>query len=167
MSDTNPAATTPTAEESRKAILKSKTFWLNALAMLSVLIPAMQQFIAENPESPFVALGALNVLLRFATKGKVNIFGENTTPPAGGLMAFLVLGTMAGLMGIVLPSCSPSSIAASVKVRDPKTGATAALSYRPDQKVRGSVTVPVHDAETGELLGVTDVKFGQAITGTK
>lgn len=158
MSDTNPADTAPT-EESRRTILKSKTFWLNVLAMLSVLIPAVQQFIADNPESAVAVLGALNVLVRFATKGKVNIFGENTTPPAGSLMAFLVAGAAVG-SGLALPSCSPSfRPKVEVKLRDPKSGAEAALSYRPDKKVRGGVTVPVYDAETGELLGVTDAKF--------
>ncbi|RYD19910.1 MAG: hypothetical protein EOP88_17125 [Verrucomicrobiaceae bacterium] len=164
MSDTT-TSDTPAAAD-RKAILKSKTFWLNVLAIASVFLPAVGDFVQENPEQAVAAMGALNILIRFATKGRVNIFGENTKPPAGSLMAFLVLGAAAGIMGC-LPSCSPAfRPRVDIKLRDPASGATAGLSIRPDKKVRGAIPVPVYDAETGELLGVTDAKFSQ-VTGTK
>lgn len=59
-----------------KSILTSKTFWVQVVTFLSVFVPAVQQWLASNPEQFLGALAAVNVLVRFATKGKVTLFGE-------------------------------------------------------------------------------------------
>lgn len=59
-----------------KTIIKSKTFWVNAIAVLSTLIPGVRDFIATNPEGSVGVLTAINVVVRFFTKGKVTLFSE-------------------------------------------------------------------------------------------
>lgn len=59
-----------------KSILTSKTFWVQVVTFLSVFVPAVQEWLASNPEQFLGALAAVNVLVRFATKGKVTLFGE-------------------------------------------------------------------------------------------
>lgn len=106
--------TTPPPADSRKTILCSKTFWVQVLTLASALFPQVQDFMAANPVEFAAALAAINVLVRFLTSGSVNIFGNNTTPPAGGLMGFLGVITAAGFLAIVSPSCSPGE---SIPVR--------------------------------------------------
>lgn len=58
-----------------KSIFKSKTFWTQVLATASTLIPSVQEFLASNPVEAVAVLGALNVVVRFFTKGRVNVLG--------------------------------------------------------------------------------------------
>lgn len=87
---------------------------------------------------------------------------DNDHDSAGGLSPCVVgLCMAAGLMGFVLPSCSSDyPITGTLSYRDPHTGAKAGLSYSPRRKLRGGITVPIYDAQTGEQLGVTDVVIG-------
>lgn len=86
-----------------KSILKSKTFWLNAIAFIAALFPACKEWIAANPESTIGVLTALNVLVRFATSGRISLFGAGEI---AGPVVVLLWGTAAGFcMG--LSSCSP------------------------------------------------------------
>lgn len=66
-----PDSTTPTA----KPWWQSKTILLNILALVAMAIPAVAQWVKENPVEPIAALTALNVLVRFVTKGRISIFG--------------------------------------------------------------------------------------------
>lgn len=56
-----------------KNILKSKTFWLQAITVASAFVPQVQVWLAANPETAVAVIGAVNVLMRFATKGKVSL----------------------------------------------------------------------------------------------
>jgi hypothetical protein len=91
----------------RKSILKSKTFWLQMVALLSTFSPQVRDFIASNPVEFAAVLGALNVIMRFATKGEVGLTvslgGENN---GGGSGWVPLLATMGGLAttGIALPA---------------------------------------------------------------
>jgi len=48
----------------------SKTFWVNALAMVALIIQSQTGFVV-GPEKQMAALGVINTLLRFATKEPV------------------------------------------------------------------------------------------------
>lgn len=91
-----------------KTIYQSKTFWLNLLAMLSLMIPAVQTWLKGNPEAAVAALTAANILVRFVTSGKITLFPDEGGTPGNnsdGKMLGLIGVTAAGLcMG--LPSCN-------------------------------------------------------------
>lgn len=70
---------TPTA----KPWLQSKTVWLNLLALVSMAVPAVREWVAANPVEPVAAFAALGVLIRFVTSGKISIFGEDDDSGAG------------------------------------------------------------------------------------
>jgi hypothetical protein len=50
-----------------KNILKSKTFWLNALSIAGMLVQAKTGFVVD-PASQAIALGFVNTLIRTVTK---------------------------------------------------------------------------------------------------
>lgn len=50
-----------------KSILKSKTFWLNALSIVGILVQAKTGFIVD-PGSQAIALGVVNGIIRTITK---------------------------------------------------------------------------------------------------
>lgn len=57
-----------------KSIIQSKTFWIQVVTFAAAFIPAVNQWLTANPEQFVGALGSVNVLVRFATKGKVTLF---------------------------------------------------------------------------------------------
>lgn len=61
----------------------SRTFWVNAAALLALLMPAVRDWLESNPVEFTAALGAVNVLLRFVTVGKYQ-FAEPTGGQDGG-----------------------------------------------------------------------------------
>ena len=56
---------------------QSKTILVNILALLSMAVPAVREWVAKNPVEPVTAFVALGVLLRFVTSGKIAIFGDD------------------------------------------------------------------------------------------
>lgn len=85
MSDFDPAATLRESAQSlllpilegSKSILKSKTFWLNVITFLSAYgSPAVKAFIASNPVDALALISAVNILMRFATSGKVHLISS-------------------------------------------------------------------------------------------
>ena len=101
-----------------KSILQSKTFWLQVITFIAVFFPAVQGWLVKNPETAVGVMGAVNVLLRFATSGKISLSGAGETKDsmAGGRSG----GTWLLAMGLgfgtavagMLPSCSPAQLAA-------------------------------------------------------
>lgn len=61
----------------------SRTFWVNAAALLALLMPAVRDWLESNPVEFTAALGAVNVLLRFVTVGKYQL-AEPTGDQDGG-----------------------------------------------------------------------------------
>lgn len=57
----------------------SRTLWINVAALLSMLVPAVRDWLESNPVEFTTALGAVNVLLRFVTVGKYQL-----AEPTGG-----------------------------------------------------------------------------------
>jgi len=105
MSDAPP--TLPT-----KSFLLSKTFWVQVISVLSLLIPQVKSWLDTNPEQVLAVFAALNVLVRFISNGKVSIFSgdKENSGSAGGLSpCVLGIACAAGLAVGGLPSCSPTT----------------------------------------------------------
>ena len=54
-----------------KSVLKSKTFWLQVLVLVGMLVPAVGAWVSENPGSFSMIWGGLNLILRMVTKDKL------------------------------------------------------------------------------------------------
>ena len=94
-----------------KSILKSKTFWVQVLAVLAVLFPPVQAWLASNPVTSVAALAAVNVLVRFVTSGRINILGDGGVVPV-----WLPFACLAAATAVVLPGCTTSQLAAARKI---------------------------------------------------
>jgi hypothetical protein len=94
-----------------KPILLSKTFWVQLVALASLAVPAVNAWLEKNPEQFVAVLAAINVLVRFATSGRISLsgagIGGNGNGGGPGGLPLWVIGTAAVLMG--LPSCSALS----------------------------------------------------------
>lgn len=154
----------------------------------------MKETIASALRHAFTALAglgtylALHGLIGAADTASVNVagatIGDALAVVAAALVARLVVW-VTGKMGAAdksplvpvllvvcgtlavggLPACSPDyPISGSLSYRDKRTGAKAGLSYGPDKVLSGGLTVPIYDAQTGELLGMTDVRLGSQRT---
>jgi hypothetical protein len=95
-----------------KHALASKTVWVQIVAVLSLLVPVVRDWLASNPVEFVAVLAAVNVIVRFITRGKISVFAagnaaeEKTAGGSGGLPLLIVWGTAAGLCFTALPSCS-------------------------------------------------------------
>lgn len=88
----DPVFTTLEATTDNKVWWRSKTIWLNLLAVLSMILPAVGQWVKDNPVDFIGALGALNVLVRFATRGKVTVFTDDNDASGNGSSAGMGAG---------------------------------------------------------------------------
>lgn len=59
-----------------KHILSSKTFWTQIVAVASTAVPFIGDFLRDNPTGFVAVLGALNVVVRFFTRGRVSLFAD-------------------------------------------------------------------------------------------
>ena len=108
-----PPATTPAPT---KSFLLSKTIWLQILMFALGFYPPALAWVKANPESALGVITALNVLMRFATSGKVSILPPEDVENKGGtsgMVSLLAMGVAVGLLGVSLPSCSAGQIAAA------------------------------------------------------
>lgn len=139
----------------KKSPLRSKTVWMNIVAVISTLIPAVGEWLQDNPVSFVAALGAANVLVRFATKGKLSILGR-----AASLVA---LGMSSGLAALSFSSCKSTfyrdyGLRGSAFYRDADTGAKGGLRFEPGKPPLPWLQVPV-ETEDGE--GYIDITSGK------
>jgi hypothetical protein len=104
---------TPTT--TTKPFWQSKTVWVQVLAVLSMFIPAVGEWVARNPVEFVAVLGAINTLVRFATHGSVSVFQDDEPGSAegkggssGGSLLLLMIATAAGFImaGGLLSSCA-------------------------------------------------------------
>ena len=72
-----PVFTTLESTATTKPWWKSKTVLLNVLALLALTVPAVAQWLKANPVEAAAVLSAVNLLVRFATQGKVTIFSDD------------------------------------------------------------------------------------------
>ena len=109
--------TTPPAPS--KSFLLSKTVWLQIVLFGLAFFPPALAWLKDNPVEAVAVIGAVNVLVRFATSGKISILppeevDEQTGGSAGGRIPLWVIGAgmMAGGLGC-LPSCSSAQMDAA------------------------------------------------------
>lgn len=138
-------------EPGKKSAWKSRTVWLNFVAVLAAFVPTVQEWLAENPVEVVSALAALNILVRFVTSGKVSLFATK----AASLLLVMGLG---GLAAISLTSCQGWGVSGSVHYRDEETGAKGGLALQPGRWPRPWVRVPI---ESGAGAGWVDLRSGK------
>lgn len=124
----------------------SRTFWVNAAALLALLMPAVRDWLESNPVEFTAALGAVNVLLRFVTVGKYQFAepagdqdgGADESAPrashtsgAGGSALLLMIG-----MSLVMMTWACSST-------DKQTAASVALTDGHVVVIRGGSSLVV------------------------
>ncbi|MDP3851979.1 MAG: hypothetical protein Q8Q59_15865 [Luteolibacter sp.] len=115
-----------------KSILLSKTFWLQVVTVLSLAFPQVRAWLDANPETFVAVLGALNVLVRFVTNGKIVIFSAGETPKNINGFLLAVAWFAAGTVAVVtLPSCSSAQweAARAIPIRIGIQGPDAEASY--------------------------------------
>ena len=56
-----------------KNILKSKTFWIQVLGIVALVVPSSAGFIAEHLSATGAAWAIINIVVRLVTKDKVTI----------------------------------------------------------------------------------------------
>lgn len=110
----------------------SRTLWINVAALLSMLVPAVRDWLAANPVEFTSVLGAINVLLRFVTVGKYQLAepagdqdgGADSSAPrashtsgAGGSALLLMIG-MSLIMMTWACSSTDNQTATSVALTD-------------------------------------------------
>jgi len=60
--------------ETGKNPLKSKTLWFNlVVAALALFSPETRAWLSANPEVVMTTFGLINIILRFVTKGKIEL----------------------------------------------------------------------------------------------
>jgi hypothetical protein len=108
-----------------KTIFRSKTFWLQLVAVAASFYPPVGVWVAANPVGALAALGAANVLVRFVSKGTVTLFPADDAGNVGSgnglggslLRLLMITFTAAALVG--LPSCSVSTAPDGTVTRKP------------------------------------------------
>lgn len=132
-----------------KSIVLSKTFWLNLLFIIAAFFPQVNTWIADNVQTTASVWGALNILLRFATNGRITLQGAGETDgTATGMPPCWVMGiAAAGLVATALPSCTTAGwqAARSIPIRTCAVTDYGTVCY----SSKGGVTVEV-DATSGK-----------------
>lgn len=138
----------------------SRTFWINAAALVSLLVPAVRDWLESNPVEFTTALGAVNVLLRFVTVGKYQFAepagdqdgGADESAPrashtsgAGGSALLLMIG-MSLVMMTWACSSADKQTAASVALTDGQVvvihGGSSLVVDRDNHSVSWSQSTP-------------------------
>lgn len=153
---TTDAAPAPTS----KQWYLSKTLWLNLIALVSMILPPVREWLAANPVEAAAALAAVNTLLRFVTRDKLRLSSDGG--PSGGTgWGAGAVALLLALSLFALPSCSglgDYTVNGAAYYRDPGTGAKGGLRI-----VDGVRTwfgrVPVYDEDTGEQIGSAEVEI--------
>jgi hypothetical protein len=97
-----------------KAFYLSKTFWLNVLVLLSLVFPAVKDWVAANPQTFSSVWAACNVLLSVITGRRLTLFSDSADSPGPGMTPvwlMTLVGTAIGFVGSSLSSCSPAGMA--------------------------------------------------------
>ncbi|MFC5049231.1 hypothetical protein ACFPK9_01175 [Rubritalea spongiae] len=86
-----------------KKFWQSKTLWVQAISVISLLFPVVQEWLAENPVEVVTVFAAINTLVRFVTSGKIETFVGDRSDK----VPMLLIGMcMAVAFGGLLPSCA-------------------------------------------------------------
>ena len=137
-----------------KQFWQSKTLWTQLLAVLSLLIPGVNEWVSTNPVAATSVFAAINTIVRFATHGKISPF-----PVSGSTNLLMVVGMTSVAFGLVFSQTSCTAASATslggVNARfhfvDPDSGAKGGLSFTDGQLIP-FVKVPITDDE-GNVIG--------------
>ncbi len=153
-----------------KPFYLSRTFWVNILAMLCLVFPAVRAWAAENPEAPVIILSFVNLLLRTATdkavsltndmgasKAEVGGISDDVKSPSGrgGSLPLGIL-LVCAISLLCLPSCG-TDFTGTLSFRDANSGAKGGLSFDGEGSPHGFFRVPIYDGATGNLVGQADL----------
>lgn len=61
------------ADENSKPFYQSKTFWVQAFALVALAVPASREFIKDNLGESGAIWAVVNMLLRLFSKDKITI----------------------------------------------------------------------------------------------
>jgi len=61
--------------EEVKSIFKSKTFWVNFIGLVVMVVPLLSDYELVNAKTAGLVLGVANIVLRYISKGEVNLAG--------------------------------------------------------------------------------------------
>lgn len=152
-----------------KPFWQSKTVWVQVLAVLSMFIPAVGEWVAKNPVEFVAVLGAINTLVRFATHGSVSVFQDDESGNAGGkgsgsggsaLLAMIATwGALALAGGGLLTSCMVRGDGDGWTLSTDPKAIDAGLRYlirHEEDPESGTVEWEYYDAETGKLIEPKD-----------
>ena len=132
-----------------KPFWQSKTLWTQLLAVVSLLIPAVQEWVVSNPVDAGAVFAAVNVVVRFVTHGKISPFPAGDG--GGGKNFLLVIGMGVLASGLVLSqtSCSSSlmDVEGTIFYRDEGTGAKGGFDFVPGQKPKAWWRLPMAEPE--------------------
>lgn len=63
-------------ETPSKPIFTSKTAAVQAVVAIAAFVPAARDFVAQHPTEVLLGIAILNLVVRFVTKGRVTLFGQ-------------------------------------------------------------------------------------------
>lgn len=180
-----PENLTAVLSETTKSPLRSKTIWLNLLALISLFVPPARDWLEANPVQAVVALGALNTLVRFATRDRVSLFppddesGNGISATGTGGVHNVGAGTNPGgdaarydkrrspgtswlvclLAAVALPACSffEDYQFSGRAVVVSEDGAKGGLRFTPGQTPQGFIKYALRDPETGRVTGWIEI----------
>ena len=71
-----PVPAVPATAPLAKPLLKSKTLAVNIVIILGSFLPAVGEWVKANPADTLCLLGAVNIILRLATRAKVILWRD-------------------------------------------------------------------------------------------
>jgi hypothetical protein len=173
MADTPPLTPqTGEALTASKRPLASKTFWVQLITLLAAFFPAVQEFMAANPVRFVAGLVAVNVLVRFATSGRIELFppeeiDEESDGPGWSPMLLIGMTTACALVGGLLSSCQiPGDYDLTGRAFIGGSSAKAGLKFEGGNVIPFG-KVAVRDPDTGKVTGYADIEARKRVSATK
>lgn len=164
-------ADTPPADTPKK-LFRSKTFWVQLITLIAALFPEVQTFIQENPVRFTSGLVAVNLLVRFFTSGRIELFssdGKDDDSAGSGWSPLLLICMAAAcaLVGGLLSSCTlPGDYDLTGRAFIGGADAKAGLKFEGGNVIPFG-RVALHDPETGRLTGHADLQAVPRVHATK
>lgn len=96
-----------------KAWWKSKTFWVNLICVVALLVQSLTRYII-SPEIQAAVLALINLILRAVTKEPLAwASGDDSPPITGGPGAGMAVVLLAGSLALALSGCATTGNSAS------------------------------------------------------
>lgn len=121
----------------KKHPLLSKTVWVQIITIISTLVPAVSDWLGSNGVTIIQVLGAVNIVVRFVTHGKISVFSDGESGNGGsGTHLLLAMCIVGGTLGCgFLASCSAlETVDAKIYYKDADSGAKGGIDLVPGKK---------------------------------